>query len=103
MEGEILELRCRGDIQMEMYNRKLDLCTGSPLGTNELLFGVHIHKSNLLDVCMLSRFSHVFAIPWTSAHQAPFSMGFSSQEYWSGLSFTIGYVLLLLHLLLGLK
>ena len=36
---------------------------------------------------MLSRFSHVqlFAILWTVAHQAPLSMGFSRQEYWSGL------------------
>ena len=25
-----------------------------------------------------------FAIPWTAAHQAPPSMGFSKQEYWSG-------------------
>ena len=25
------------------------------------------------------------AIPWTIAHQAPLSMGFSRQEYWSGL------------------
>ena len=25
--------------------------------------------------------------PWTIAHQAPLSMGFSRQEYWSGLSF----------------
>ena len=30
--------------------------------------------------------SHVrlFATPWTAAHQAPPSMGFSRQEYWSG-------------------
>ena len=28
-----------------------------------------------------------FAIPWTVAHQAPPSMGFSRQEYWSGLPF----------------
>ena len=27
------------------------------------------------------------AIPWTIAHQAPLSMGFSRQEYWSGLPF----------------
>ena len=27
------------------------------------------------------------ATPWTAAHQAPLSMGFSRQEYWSGLSF----------------
>ena len=36
---------------------------------------------------MPSHFSRVqlFAIPWTVAHQAPLSMGFSRQEYWSGL------------------
>ena len=28
-----------------------------------------------------------FAIPWTVTHQAPLSMGFSRQEYWSGLPF----------------
>ena len=26
-----------------------------------------------------------FATPWTVARQAPLSMGFSRQEYWSGL------------------
>ena len=29
----------------------------------------------------------LFATPWTVAHQAPSSMGFSRQEYWSGLPF----------------
>jgi len=41
----------------------------------------------LMHACvLLSRFSHVqlFATPWTIAHQAPLSMGFSRQEYWSG-------------------
>ena len=27
----------------------------------------------------------LFATPWTVAHQAPLSIGFSRQEYWSGL------------------
>ena len=38
-------------------------------------------------VLLLSRFSRVrlLATPWTAAHQAPPSMGFSRQEYWSGL------------------
>ena len=33
--------------------------------------------------------SHVglFVTPWTVAHHAPLSMGFSRQEYWSGLPF----------------
>ena len=29
----------------------------------------------------------LFVTPWTVAHQAPPSMGFSGQEYWSGLPF----------------
>ena len=40
---------------------------------------------------MLSHFSCVrlFATPWTIARQAPLSMGFSRQEYWSGLPFPL--------------
>ena len=29
----------------------------------------------------------LFQTPWTVAHQAPLFMGFSRQEYWSGLPF----------------
>ena len=38
-------------------------------------------------VCMLSCFSNaqLFVTLWTVAHQASLSMGFSRQEYWSGL------------------
>ena len=37
--------------------------------------------------CVLSHFSQVqlFMTLWTIAHQTPLSMGFSRQEYWSGL------------------
>ena len=37
--------------------------------------------------CVLSHFSHVqlFVTPWTIAPQAPLSMGFPRQEYWSEL------------------
>ena len=37
---------------------------------------------------MLSRFSRVqlFVTPWTVAYQVTLSVGFSRQEYWSGLS-----------------
>ena len=36
--------------------------------------------------CMLNCFSHVwvFVTPWTVAHQAPLSVGFSCQGYWRG-------------------
>ena len=38
---------------------------------------------------LLSRFSRVrlCATPWTAAHQAPPSLGFSRQEHWSELPF----------------
>ena len=40
-------------------------------------------------VCVCCRFStaQLFATLWTEACQAPLSMGFSRQEYWSELSF----------------
>ena len=38
------------------------------------------------EVKLLSRVQ-LFATPWTVAHQAPLSMGFCRQEYWSGLPF----------------
>ena len=31
--------------------------------------------------------SGLYVTPWTVAHQAPLSMGFSWQEYWSGFPF----------------
>ena len=42
-----------------------------------------------MHACMLSHFSHVqlCGTPWTAAHQAPLSTGFSRQEHWSGLPF----------------
>ena len=51
--------------------------------TNSLLT---IFKRSYCEVKLLSRV-RLFAIPWTVACQAPPSMGFSRQEYWSGLPF----------------
>ena len=45
----------------------------------------------LLFCAVLSRVSRVrlFANPWTVAYQAPLSMGFPRQEYWSGCHFLL--------------
>ena len=45
------------------------------------------YKTIFFCICI---FSHVqlFVTPWNIAHQAPLSMGFSRQEYWSGLPFS---------------
>ena len=47
------------------------------------------------EVKSLSR-AQLFATPWTTAYQAPPSMGFSRQEYWNGMplpspNFTLSY------------
>ena len=40
-----------------------------------------------LFMCSCLRRVQLFATPWAAAHQAPLSMEFSRQEYWSGLPF----------------
>ena len=43
----------------------------------------------------------LFTTPWTAAYQAPLSMGFSRQEYWSGVPLPSPIVNMLLLLLLS--
>ena len=59
-----------------------------PIAVLRKTFSTTFFKVILL-LLLLSRFSLVqlFVIPWTIAHQAPLSMGFPKQEYWSGLPF----------------
>ena len=64
---------------------------GSDLG--EVTGPLHYSMTQFLDTkseghqIVLSHFSHsrLFAILWAVTYQAPLSMGFSKQEYWSGL------------------
>ena len=65
----------------------------SPKKQNRNLPHFHVRLTTIcfyqsLCACVVRHFSHdrLFATPWTVACQAPLSMGFSSQEYWSGLS-----------------
>ena len=61
------------------------VCRGSsPPSSLSHLTSQDTHKGH---ACVLSCFRHVrlCATPWTVAHQAPLSMGFSRQEYWSRL------------------
>ena len=74
-----------------------DPIDGSPPGSSvygilqaRTLESVAISSSNVwkwkVKVKSLSRVQ-LLATPWTAAHQAPLSTGFSRQEYWSGLLF----------------
>ena len=48
---------------------------------------IYIYLLWLLWLFSHSAMSNSFATPWTIARQAPLSMRFSRQEYWSGFPF----------------
>ena len=56
-----------------------------PLSSPLQWFLVLLHL--LPDTVKVKSFSRVFATPWTAAYHTPPSMGFSRQEYWSGVPF----------------
>ena len=58
------------------------------LGLNISIFlFLQVTTAQLLSMCVLSHVQ-LFSTPWTVAYQAPLSMGFSRQEYWSGMPFS---------------
>ena len=56
---------------------------------SEAEFPLQFLLNSYAELCVCQFLSHVwlFVTPWTIARQAPLSMGFSKQEYWSGLPF----------------
>ena len=56
---------------------------------NTFKLKIQIYKYLCMNFMLYQLLSHVqlFATPWTVAHQAPLSRGFSRQEYWNGLPF----------------
>ena len=65
----------------------------SLINLNLSLFSNEAHNqrpgcaTELIAVVQLLSRVQLFATPWTVAHQAPLSIEFSMQEYWSGLPF----------------
>ena len=62
------------------------MITTHPWNPSELSHGLYSLEVKWSEVKSLSRV-RLFATPWTVAYQAPQSMEFSRQEYWSGLPF----------------
>ena len=52
----------------------------------QIIISSEVSQKIKVKVKLLSRVQ-LFATLWTVAHKAPLSMGFSRQEYWSGLPF----------------
>ena len=77
-------LRClRIDMEHLSPEHEVSCCHGYAI----VIISTMIMCFNISYACVLRHFSRVwlFATPWTVALQAPLSMGFSRQEYWSGL------------------
>ena len=97
MREASVQLICRLLLLLLSHFSQVRLCDpidGSPLGSSvpgflqaRILEWVAISFSNAwkwkVKVKSLSH-ARLLATPWTAAHQAPPSMGFSRQEYWSG-------------------
>ena len=56
---------------------------------NSYNWWVEILFANFMSLSEVAQSCPTLCDPWTVAHQAPPSMGFSRQEYWSGLPFQI--------------
>ena len=72
---KFLEADQFNSIETILYNRKRTLTT----------YPITFITGSLKTVCHSLSCVRLFAIPWTVALQAPLSMKFSRQEYWSGL------------------
>ena len=65
-------------------------CAQLSLDVLQVFFSYHFYLWTRIDLWKKwQSLSHVwlFSTLWTVTHQVPLSMGFSRQEYWSGLSF----------------
>ena len=79
LDKKRISWRCNIVMRIQVYVKKK---------RNYYPLQIHPLQNSLL-LLLLSHFSRVrlCATPWTAAHQAPPSLGFSRQEYWSGLPF----------------
>ena len=76
---------------LQSIRNKFKSLPGSERSLNAILPANALRRSRVcvcVCVCVLtSSVASNSVPPWTVAHQAPLSMGFSRQEYWSGLPF----------------
>ena len=83
MQGSNLSLLCLLHCRQMLYHL-------SHQGEASYIIDKASLSNLLLLLLLLSHFSRVqfFVTLWTVNHQTPLSMGFSRQEYWSGLPFS---------------
>ena len=79
-------------VKKQQLEQDMEQQTDSKLG-KEYVKAVYCHPAYLTYMQngggggLVPKLCPTLSIPWTIAHQAPLSRGFSRQEYWSGLPF----------------
>ena len=72
----------------------LEMDSGNDCNVNKHVMLLKVVKMVNLMSCVCApalaaqSYTRLSANPWTAARQAPLSMGFSRQEYWTGLTFS---------------
>ena len=84
----ISELKWMGMGEFNSDDHYIYYCGQESLRRNAVALLIHKRVKNAIKKVKLLRHVRLFATPWTAAYQAPPSMGFSRQEYWSGLPFS---------------
>ena len=77
-------------VKKQQLEADMEQQTGSKLG-KDYIKAVYCHLAYLpyMQSESESEVTRSCLTPWTVAHQASLSMGFSRQEYWSGFSFYV--------------
>ena len=83
----ISELKWTGMGEFNSDDHYIYYCGQESLRRNGVAIMVNKKLHCLVKIVKSLSRVQLFATPWTVAYQAPQSMGFSRQEYWSGLPF----------------
>ena len=78
---------CSTEHPSQRWQRGWAGCSPPPGRKKSLLSGLQLRDRVEVPTSVFSRRLGLSANPWTVTRQAPLSMGFSRQEYWSGLPF----------------
>ena len=74
------------EADLKLNTQKTKIMASSPITSWQIGGGGEVGVGTyFIFLCSLLCCVQLFVTPWIVAHQAPLSMEFSSQEYWSGL------------------
>ena len=86
--SEYLSSAVSAHAQCGWYRQELSKARIYKLGASSKWLMIKMFKQrNSCCCCLVAKSCLTLATPWTVTHQAPPSMGFPRQEYWSGLLF----------------